>query len=117
MSANPLQLPDSKANADRSRREELREHLHLLFGDLAGYLHLARGRSRMTGSEKQWLEQSFRYPEQLEQALNFLKVNDDQGYDVYVCPYLGGTQNRTKGGSVSRSVVHVDIDGSSQSRV
>lgn len=109
-SSTPAQHPDNPAKADMSRREELREHLQLLFGVLTGYLHLARGRSRMTGSEKQWLEQSFRHPEQLEQALNFLELNDEQGYDVYVCPYLGGTQNRTKGGSVSRSLVHVDVD-------
>lgn len=51
----------------------------------------------MTGSEKQWLEQSFRHPEQLEQALNFLELNDEQGYDVYVCPYLGGNTEPNKG--------------------
>ncbi len=92
-----------------SRRAALREHLEILFKDAQGYLHLARGRAGKDGP-KEWQTAVFSYPRRLELALNFIKGSDEQGYDVYFCPYLGRTNARTKGTSVARTFVHVDVD-------
>lgn len=81
--------------------------LRTLFGDLQGYLCLARI-SRLNG--RGFSQTFFRYPEELEEALHFVHENDTYGIDLYLCTSLLSKPERKKEFCLSGYILWADLD-------
>src|SRR3954464_13529893 len=80
---------------------------NFVFGGNAGYLCLAF--LRVKGEEKDFRESFFKYPEQVEQAVDKTKELTAT-HNIYFCPHLLASKSRTKNQVVHCPGVWADLD-------
>lgn len=85
-----------------------------LFGDNRGYLCVAFLRIKAKASksdveEKDFQERFFKFPEQVEEAVDLVEEKS-ASHNVYFCPHLLSSKSRTKNKVVHCPVVWADLD-------
>ncbi|MBB2990261.1 hypothetical protein FHR72_001729 [Mycolicibacterium iranicum] len=84
-----------------------------LYGDTAGFLHVATGSGIYVKNGKpahrDWSERCYEYPAQAGQAARDI-AQGAPACDIYVCSSIMRGRTRTKGAAARRSLVHADID-------
>lgn len=84
------------------------DFLRRIFGDLRGYLCLARV-SRLNGAG--FTQFFFRYPEQLDEAVEWVDENrQGYGFDLYFCAHLLKRPVRTKEFALPSRILWADLD-------
>jgi hypothetical protein len=80
-----------------------------LFRDATGFLCLARLNRDKEEAKGGWKEEFFRFPDQLNEAINFVAKYASSN-DIYFCPQLLNQKRRTKDTVVECSVAWADLD-------
>lgn len=104
----------AKATIDSNRVADILDYLSACYGDLSGRAHTAIGRDpyltdKGKYNHRNWRENHCAWPDEAEALARTLAEDAAQG-DVYVCPYLMWSGNRTPGGVVARILIHADVD-------
>ncbi len=91
------------------------QYFQACFANTEGWLIVAVGREPYLDGNgkyrhKHWTEHPARWPAQADQAVAAI-ARQAPTADVYACPYLMRDRRRTLGNSVSRMLVHADVDG------
>lgn len=100
------------------RRSDLLEFVNAVYGITTGKAHVAYGidghfnNGRYEFDKGNWREFNFTYPgEDVDKAVDWILCAAPK-YDMYLCPYLMYADKRTPGATVTRTLLHVDWDGS-----
>jgi putative DNA primase/helicase len=100
---------DSQTGEVNSEYSALADYIDAIIPDgETGILHYAYHLpgERRNGAHA---EQSAAWPAIRTVIVNRL-IEESKDHDVYVCPYVGSSKKRTKGKSVTRVLVHADVD-------
>jgi P4 family phage/plasmid primase-like protien len=109
---------DQADTAKHNGSDALRDYLDACYGDSTGVLAVGIGREPYLTAKgkikfKHWSNETrFTWPAEADQAVRAI-VQAAAVDDVYVCPYLMATRKRGKGNSVTRMLVHADVDNGS----
>jgi hypothetical protein len=110
--AEILTTTGDEVTIEYSPRDALRDYLDLCLSD--GVLVVAVGSGPYRNDKgkfvhKNWTETPFDWRTEPDQAVREIFSNAMHN-DVYVCPYPMRTRKRRKGNSVTRELVHADVD-------
>jgi hypothetical protein len=84
---------------------EVEEYLNYLYGNDRGWVCLGF----WGPTQDDWTQRFYRWPTEREEAVKDI-LTDREGVETYICPYLMKTKERAKGNSVSRHILHMDLD-------
>jgi putative DNA primase/helicase len=97
----------------RTRLADILATFTALYGDSAGFLHVAAGADlhlkNGRPTHRRWDEKVYEYPSEVDRAARDI-ITAATTYDTYVCSCLMRGRTRAKGAAVVRTLPHADVD-------